>query len=318
MATNPYESASVGPPPQTSGMAIASFVCGLLSFVMCVITGIPAIILGIVSLGQINRSGGALKGSGLATAGIVTGAIGSMLSVVAMLIALLLPAIQAAREAARRNASTNNLKQIGLALHNYHDVYRSFPPQATLDANGQPLLSWRVLILPYLEEQALYSQFKLDEPWDSSHNRPLMDLMPETYESPSSGPEQSSTTFYQMPVGPGTVFSDPTKKVSGRSFQGLRNVIFVVEADSDRAVNWTEPQDLPFDPNKPAQGVGHLRSGGIFLVLHGDGSVSPLASDTDPATLRLMFAPGSDEGEAAPEEQDDEAEPEAGEPAPEN
>ena len=301
MATNPYESTGDHvPPARTSGMAIASFVCGLFSFVTCLFAGIPAVILGIVSLGQINRSGGALKGSGLATAGIVTGAIGSMLSVVAMLIALLLPAIQAAREAARSNASTNNLKQIGLALHNYHDMYGSFPPQATLDANGQPLLSWRVLILPFLEQQPLYAQFKLDEPWDSPHNRPLMDLMPNVYESPSSAEQGATTTFYQMPIGPGTVFSDPTKKITRRDITaGLSNVIFVVEANADRAVNWTEPADLGIGPASPIQGsVGRLRSGGIFLALFGDGSVRRVDPTSEPVEQMLARGP-EDQGNLA-------------------
>ena len=293
MATNPYEPAGVGRPPETSGMAIASFVCGLFSFVTCVLTGIPAIILGIISLGKINRSGGALKGSGLATAGIVMGSVGSLLMTVApIFIALLLPALQSAREAARRNASTNNLKQIGLALHNYHDVYKSFPPRAVLDANGRPLLSWRVLILPYMEHQALYEQFRLDEPWDSAHNRPLLDRMPEGYASPSSAPDQPGTTLYQVPVGPGTAFDDPSKKLSAQNFpKGLASAIFVVETYSDRAVNWTEPQDLSYDPVNPRHELGNARSAGIFLALMGDGSVRTIGEDVDDTTLQAMLAP---------------------------
>ena len=81
-----------------------------------------------------------------------------------VLIALLLPAVQSAREASPRTNCKNNLKQIGLALHNYHDAYGSFPPAWTTDADGRPLLSWRVLLLPFLDEAPLYEEFDLTEP----------------------------------------------------------------------------------------------------------------------------------------------------------
>ena len=83
-----------------------------------------------------------------------------------VVVALLLPAVQAVREAARRNQSTNNMKQLGLSMHIYHDLKKRFPPAAISDKNGKPLLSWRVAILPYLDENELYKQFHLDEPWD--------------------------------------------------------------------------------------------------------------------------------------------------------
>ncbi len=88
-----------------------------------------------------------------------------------ILVALLLPAIQAAREAARRNQAVNSMKQIMLSMHNYADSHKVLPPHANYSGDGKPLLSWRVHILPYLEENELYHQFHLDEPWDSPHNR---------------------------------------------------------------------------------------------------------------------------------------------------
>src|SRR5262249_30142494 len=84
--------------------------------------------------------------------------------------------------AASRTRSANNLKQIGLAMHNYHDVNGAFPPAAVCDKTGKPMLSWRVLILPYIEQDALYKEFKLDEPWDSEHNKKLLAKMPKVYE----------------------------------------------------------------------------------------------------------------------------------------
>src|SRR5207244_11694577 len=84
--------------------------------------------------------------------------------------------------------SANNLKQIALAFHNYHDTFGTFPPAAIYSKDGKPLLSWRVAILPYLDQDALYQQFKLDEPCDSAHNKLLLDRMQPIYLTPVSVP----------------------------------------------------------------------------------------------------------------------------------
>src|SRR4051794_3818491 len=167
--------------PGTSGKAIASLVLGMMSLVCTLFTGIPAIILGLLGLSDIERSRGLRTGKGMAITGIVLGGLGSTLVVLAVLIALLVPAVQAAREAARRSQCVNNLKQIGLAMHNYNSAYDVFPPAVITDPDGKPLLSWRVLLLPFLDEQALYEQFKLDEPWDSPNNKPLLSRMPKVF-----------------------------------------------------------------------------------------------------------------------------------------
>lgn len=128
-------------------------------------------------------------------------------AVIGILVALLLPAVQAAREAARRNQSLNNVKQIVLALLNYESTYGHFPPQAICAADGTPLLSWRVAILPFLEEQALYERFKLDEPWDSPHNKALLAEMPDVYHDPSSARSSAEgNTDYLGVSGPAAIF----------------------------------------------------------------------------------------------------------------
>ncbi len=122
-----------------------------------------------------------------------------------ILVALLLPAVQAAREAARRAQCTNNMKQIMLAMHNYHSANNSLPRDIT-DKNGKPLLSWRVAILPYIEQNELYQKFKQDEPWDSPHNKELLKEMPIPFKCPSLGKTVPFTTTYCGFMGPGAIF----------------------------------------------------------------------------------------------------------------
>ena len=106
-------------------------------------------------------------------------------------------------EKREQERSANNLRQIGLALHNHHDVHGGLPTN-TVGPNGQPLLSWRVHLLPYLGEQNLYSQFKLNEPWDSPNNRRLLDQMPRVYATPD---EQRGSVPREQDLLPG--FSNP-------------------------------------------------------------------------------------------------------------
>ncbi len=187
-----------------------------------------------------------------------------------MTIALLLPAVQQAREAARRTRDRNSLKMIGLALHNFHDVNNKFPARANYDESENALLSWRVHLLPFLEQNELYEQFHLDEPWDSEHNLTLIPMMPEVYQSQSfSDPEK---TVFLTIDGAGTMMEG----TAGFSFRdvtdGTSNTLFVMEANPDNAVIWTKPEDLPFDPENPKAGLGEIRPLG-FQALFVDGSV---------------------------------------------
>src|SRR5262249_40393880 len=108
---------------------------------------------------------------------------------------LLIPAVQKVREAAARTQSMNNLKQIGLAMHSYHDVSGSLPPAYVPSKDGKPQLTWRGLILPYIDQNALYKEFKLDEPWDSEHNKKLIAKMPVVYRSPVSQAPPGHTRY---------------------------------------------------------------------------------------------------------------------------
>ena len=215
-------------------------------------------------------------------------------AVVGILVALLLPAVQAAREAARRgqtaNASentNNNMKQLMLALLNLESANGSYPAHAKYSEDGKPLLSWRVLILPYLEEQELYDQFKLDEPWDSPHNLALLPRMPKVYEC-DSAPLEPGKTVYLGVAGEPCIFNGTADgmKLSEIS-DGTSNTIALVEANPERAVEWTRPDDWQYDASNPSAGLGGLRLGG-WNAAFADGSVR-LINNVDPQTLGALF-----------------------------
>ncbi len=204
-----------------------------------------------------------------------------------VLISMLLPAVQSAREAARRSMASNNLKQIGLAMHNHHDMYRKLPAQAITDDSGKPLLSWRVKLLPLIEQNGLYEQFHLDEPWDSPHNKQLIAQMPAAYARPGNDPS-SGLTPYLAPVGEGTMWGTGKAATFAAMRDGTSNTIMVVEAEDEAAVPWTKPADWEFDPNNLLEGVEDSRPGGFQVVL-ADGSSHFISNTIDPATLKALL-----------------------------
>lgn len=212
-------------------------------------------------------------------------------AVVGILVALLLPAVQAAREAARRNQSMNNLKQLMLSLFNYESVHKNFPAHASYSDDNKPLLSWRVHVLPYIEGgKALYDQFHLDEPWDSPHNKQLIPLMPAVFNSPNSSldPTQGKSN-YVVPTGEGLAFDGSATGMKIRQFtDGLSNTIAMLEVDDSVAPVWTQPQDIIYDSTDPTAGV-MVRPGNVFSAAFSDGSVQAISLDIDLETLKGMF-----------------------------
>ena len=283
-----------GTPTTTSRKAIWSLMLGIGSFVCSIFTGIPAIILGALAVRDITRSRGRMAGNGLAIAGIVMGALGVILFLPMMLIALLLPAVQKVREAAVRVQSANNLKQMALAMHNYHDSYNGLPAAAGAAEGRDPMsagLSWRVTLLPFLDEKALYRRFNLDEPWDSPNNRPLLEQMPKVYADPGQA-DPPGMTRYRVFVGSSTPLMMPQgpRPARGRRLpeftNGLSNTILIVEAAD--AVPWTKPDELVFAPDQPLPRLKPSRSGANVAMA--DGSVRPILADTPEADLRAMIA----------------------------
>ena len=204
-------------------------------------------------------------------------------SVIGVLVALLLPAVQAARGAARRMQSSNNLKMIGLAMHNYYDVNQKLPPQANSGPDGKRLLSWRVHLLPFLEEGALYQQFHLDEPWDSEHNKQLIDKMPAVFRSPENPPSTQKSN-YVVPVGKDTLFSSPEGIKFNQVTDGTSNTIMALEVDDASSVIWTKPDDLEVTDENSLAKLRTAPKGG-FNVLMADGSVQFMSATIDSAAL---------------------------------
>jgi RNA polymerase sigma factor (sigma-70 family) len=180
------------------------------------------------------------------------------------------------------NQSQNNLKHIGLALHNHLDTYRNFPAPAIYDQNNKPLLSWRVALLPFLDAEALYRKFKLDEPWDSEHNLRVAADMPAVY-APVLPTKEKHVTYYQGFVGTGAFFEPQEKAPIHAIVDGTSNTLAVVEAGEP--VFWTKPEDLPFVAGQAVPRLGGLFPG-FFNALVADGSVVLLSADADGATLR--------------------------------
>jgi RNA polymerase sigma factor (sigma-70 family) len=186
-----------------------------------------------------------------------------------------------------RESSINNLKQIALAMHNFatKTEFGSFPP-AAIRKDGKPLLSWRVALLPYLDQKALYEQFHLDEPWDSPHNKTLLERIPEVYAPVILKDVPKHSTYYQVFVGPGALFGgdDGPRLQSVRD--GLAFTIMIVE--SAKPVPWTKPEDLPFDNEKPQPELGGLFEDG-FHVAFADGAVLFLSKNLNPNVIRAAI-----------------------------
>ncbi len=188
--------------------------------------------------------------------------------------------------ATARLAVESQMKQLGVAAHGYLSANSKLPTAATMSADGKPLLSWRVALLPFLGQKELYDQFKLDEPWDSEHNKTLVQNMPAVYAVP--GVSEPGKTALLAPIGEGAVFAHKEGATLAMASDGPSNTILLVQANPDRAVVWTAPDDLKFDPAKPTDGLDSAYPG-VFMALWLDGQVHSIALNTAKATSAALF-----------------------------
>jgi hypothetical protein len=193
----------------------------------------------------------------------------------------------------RPNAS--NLQQLILAIINHADTSggKMIGPAAIRDKDGKPLLSWRVAILPFIEQVNLYQQFKLDEPWDSDHNKKLIAKMPAVFRTPGSKAGEGKTT-YLLPVGKGAMFADAKADVRypASITDGTSNTILIVDAADDQAVEWTKPDDLKYDAKDPLKGLA-VRNDKEFLAGFADGTVHAISKSATKENLAAAFSPAA-------------------------
>jgi len=214
---------------------------------------------------------------------------GISLVVILVLLALLLPPVtRSSREPARRSQCKNHLKQIALALHNYHDVWKSFPPAYTVDGNGKPLHSWRVLLLPYLDGRKLYDSIDLTKPWDDPVNEVARKTPSVIYRCPSNLCPANHTCYVAI-VGEDLAFSPEGPRSLSDFTDGTSQTVMVMELPLDQTFEWMEPRDgdettfLAFNSKTP-----NSHTGGIQVQL-ADGSVRFLSANTPPETRRALI-----------------------------
>jgi hypothetical protein len=193
--------------------------------------------------------------------------------------------------------TSNAMKQIAIGMHNFHDTFRSFPPSAVQappkDWQGGEGLSWRVYLLPFLEDSDLYDRFRMDEPWDSEHNKQLIAEMPDIYKSSDPTVPPGQTTF-MMPLYQGAFASRPQASSMAFMVDGTVNTLLVVDAAPSHAAIWTKPDDLEIDLDKVAELLGPKDSE-TFIAAFGDGWVMPISKSIDEETLRRLLQ--ADDGE---------------------
>ncbi len=188
----------------------------------------------------------------------------------------------------RRVQSKNNMKQLGIAMHNYHDTHGQFPPPVIMGPDGKTPVSWRVAVLPYLAQGDLHKRYNFNEPWDSEHNKKLLKEMPAVYRHPEDDANSTNTSYFAI-VGEKSLLGP--KDGEGTSFRditdGSSNTLMVVEAK--KQIPWTKPADIDYDHDAEKLPVfgGWYKTG--YHALFGDGSVRMIPETIEDDTLRKLI-----------------------------
>lgn len=207
------------------------------------------------------------------------------------------PAPEMIRMNTLKKERTEKLNNLVSGMHNYQDTYQQLPvaqqQQMDFAADGTPHLSWRVHLLPFLQQQPLFDQFKRDQPWDSPHNLTLLDKMPDAFRDPQDSPGSSNTRYVRF-TGPDTPFDSPKSVNSNRFQDGTANTLVVVTAGADKMVPWTKPDDLVFDSNAPIICLGELEDDMFFLAT-ANGGVRAFKTTLPPEWLKAFVTPAGSE-----------------------
>jgi hypothetical protein len=203
-----------------------------------------------------------------------------------LMVGLMLPAIQSARAAARRAQSSNNMKQLELAMHNYHAVHKKFPSTVMTADDGKTKYSWRVALLPYLDQKPLYDSYNFSEPWDSEDNLKVLKHMPNAFRHPSESEGTTTSSYYAL-TGENTGLGNGDKAIGFRDIvDGSSNTALLF--DAKRAIPWTKPEDIKYSADEDVPALGGYEPSG-FNALLGDGSVRLISKAIDEKTLRAII-----------------------------
>lgn len=223
-----------------------------------------------------------------------------VLSVIVVLVACLLPLRRTAGPVARQSQCRNHLRNIALGLQQYHEVYQALPPAYTVDADGKPLHSWRTLLLPYLDQQSLYDQIDLTQPWDAPVNARVFQSAVYGYSCPA-GKSLGNRTTYLAIVAPHSALQPGASCGLADIQDDAGQTVLVIEVDADHAVPWMSPHDADealFISQDTNAKLSHPHG---FHVAFVDGAVKFLNVDLSSVARRaLITIDGNDSPIAAP------------------
>ena len=223
-----------------------------------------------------------------------------MVVVIAIGAALLLPAVSQARQAARRTQSKNNLKQIAIAMHNYHDVFNQFPPGGIYTSKQEPYNAWMTSLLPYIDQAAVYNTIDFDQPWTSPKNQPAFKIVIPHYLNPNVGPENATVSGFGAAHYAGNsqlLLNNGSVKIREIT-DGTSNTIMAGEVGGS-FMAWGDPENR----RDPANGFGTAPNqfgvagpgiGGVQMCLT-DGSVRFVSENIDPQVLKALATPAGGE-----------------------
>ena len=221
-----------------------------------------------------------------------------VVGIIGLLIALLLPAVRSSGEASRRASCSNNLKQIAIALRNYEAEYHALPPACTVDADGKPLHSWRTLILPYIEQKALYDKIDLTKPWDDPANQAARDTSVHAYHCPSANVPAGDTTYLAV-VGPNSCLQSAAPRPLAEITDSHDLTLLVMEVDTGHAVHWMSPTDASEQLVQSFASAGKLSHPAGAQAMFVSGQIRFLEKYTRLATLRAFISiAGADDNTA--------------------
>lgn len=215
---------------------------------------------------------------------------GGVVLVALLFIVVLLPAVQQGREAARRSTSKNHLKIIGIAMHNYHDTHRIFPPGGTETTDGKPYHSWQTSLLPHMEHASLYNQIDFDQPWSDPANQALFKQEIPSYLNPTISENKSPDGLGLSHYVGNQHFLKKNTGIQLRDItDGASNTIIAVEA-GENFKPWGDPTNIADLSNIMSSGNKTAYKGGRHILM-ADGSVRFISENVDPETLKHLSIP---------------------------